>query len=79
MTGKAASIFNGDTLRLDPGAIGETSVAFPIMGGSHEVAYKDLTWQKSDTELSVGNGRYKAYVEPGELLARDDGLGGSDP
>lgn len=79
MTGKAASIFDGDTLRLDPGAIGETSVSFPIMGGQHDVAYKDLTWQKSDTELSVGNGRYKAFVKPGEFLARDDGLGGSDP
>lgn len=79
MHGKAASIFDGETLRLDPGAIGETSVAFPITGGSHEVAYADKVWQKSDTELSVGNGRYKAFVKPGELLARDDGLGGSDP
>lgn len=77
--GNALAVFDGDTITLGPGEAGETTVGFPIIGGSHDVAYKDLTWQKSDTELSVGVGRYKAYVEPGELLAMDEGGGGPDP
>jgi hypothetical protein len=77
--GNALAVFDGDTITIGPGEAGETVINFPIVGGQHDVAYSDKVWQKTDTELSVGAGRYKAYVEPGKLLAMDEGGGGPDP
>ncbi len=68
---KTASIFDGQTLRLDPGALAETSVSFPMVGGSHDVAYSDNVWQKSDQELSVGNSSWQVYVDPGAVTVQD--------
>ena len=64
-------MISGDTITLAPGEAGETAISFPIVGGSHNVAYEDLTWQKTDTELSVGTGRWNAYMEPGAFTSQD--------
>lgn len=71
IAGSSTTVFAGDNITIDPGAAAETAISFPIVGGSHEVAYKDLTWQKTDTELSVGTGRWNAFVDPGAFTAQD--------
>lgn len=71
IAGSSTTVFAGNNITIDPGAAAETAISFPIVGGSHEVAYKDLTWQKTDTELSVGTGRWNAFVDPGAFTAQD--------
>lgn len=70
VAGHLPVIMYGDKIVVDPDAAGRLEVNF-TGGGTHDVAYADQTWAKTDPQLSAGTGRYNSFVGGGAFTAQD--------